>query len=398
MSRQDNSGGMGGGASGGARSEAVAMPPAAGGPEPAPAESKPRRSRMKLVLGGLGVAAVAGVIWAGAYWWTTGRYMVATDDAYVRADITLLAAKVSGYVVEVLADNNQDVKAGDIIARIDDGDYRLALDAARGKETTQTAALERIGHQVDAARAAVDQANAQIKAAEADLVRSRADLERQNKLAQRDYASQQKLELARADSARAESAVMGARAGVASATANVAVLLAQKAEAAAVLNEYRTATRKAERDLSFTEVRAPIDGVIGNRAVQTGQLVQPGTRLAALVPLDDVYIDANFKETQIARLHPGQKVDITVDAYPDRRFAATVASLSPASGALFSLLPPDNATGNFTKIVQRMPVRLVIDRTEAAEHVLRPGMSVVATVDSRSGQSREAKAPSQGQR
>lgn len=400
MSRQDNSGGMGGGASGGARGEAVSIPPpagthgvATGNPVPSQVDAKPKGGRKKYIFSSIGLVAAAGIIWAGAYWWTTGRFLVSTDDAYVRADITLLAAKVSGYVVDVLVSNNQDVKAGDVIARIDGGDYRLALDAARGKEKTQLAALERIGHQADAARAAVEQARAQIPAAEADLVRSRADLDRQNKLAQRDYASQQKLELARADSARAEGAVMGARAGLASATANVAVLIAQKGEAEAVLNEYRTATQKAERDLSFTEVRAPINGVIGNRAVQTGQFVQPGARLAAIVPLDEVYIDANFKETQISRLHPGQKVDITVDAYPDRHFTATVESLSPASGALFSLLPPDNATGNFTKIVQRMPVRLVIDRTEAAEHVLRPGLSVVATIDSRTGPKTQAKAP-----
>ncbi len=386
MSRQDNAGGMGGGAPVSSRQDVTAAPGADH------ATAQPRRSRKKVILGGLAVAAAAGVIWAGAYWWTTGRFMVSTDDAYVRADITLLAAKVSGYVTEVLVDNNQDVKVGDVIARIDAGDYRLALDSARGKEKTQLAALDRISHQIEAARAAVAQAQAQIPAAEADVIRTHAELERQNKLAQRDFASQQKLELARADQARADSSLMAAKAALASANANVAVLIAQKGEAEAVLNEYRTATSKAERDLSFTEVRSPINGVVGNKAVQTGQYVQPGQRLAALVPLDEVYVDANFKETQIARLKPGQKVEITVDAYPDRHFTATVESLSPASGALFSLLPPDNATGNFTKIVQRMPVRLSIDRKEAAEHVLRPGLSVVATVDARTGPKAQAKA------
>ncbi|GHE58707.1 hemolysin D [Camelimonas fluminis] len=387
MSRQDNAGGMGGGALASQRQDA-----ASGSGTADHATTQLRRSRKKVILGGLGAVIAAGIVWAGAYWWITGRFMVSTDDAYVRADITLLAAKVSGYVTEVLVDNNQDVKVGDVIARIDAGDYRLALDSARGKEKTQLAALDRISHQIDAARAAVSQAQAQIPAAEADVTRTRAELERQNKLAQRDFASQQKLELARADRARADSSLMGAKAALESANANVAVLIAQKGEAEAVLNEYRTVTSKAERDLSFTEVRSPINGVVGNKAVQTGQYVQPGQRLAALVPLDEVYIDANFKETQIARLKPGQKVEITVDAYPDRHFTATVESLSPASGALFSLLPPDNATGNFTKIVQRMPVRLSIDRKEAAEHVLRPGLSVVATVDARTGPQAQAKA------
>ncbi|MGV2978742.1 HlyD family secretion protein [Camelimonas sp. ID_303_24] len=387
MSRQDDAGGMGGGAPAGQRQDGV---PVTGTTDHV--TTQPRRSRKKVILGALGVVIAGGVVWAGAWWWTAGRFMVSTDDAYVRADITLLAAKVSGYVTEVLVDNNQDVKVGDVIARIDAGDYRLALDAARGKEKTQLAALERIAHQIDAARAVVAQAEAQIPAAEADVIRTRAELERQNKLAQRDFASQQKLELARADRARADSALMAAKAALESARANVAVLIAQKGEAEAVLNEYRTATGKAERDLSFTEVRSPINGVVGNKAVQTGQYVQPGQRLAALVPLDEVYIDANFKETQISRLKPGQKVEIVVDAYPDRHFTATVESLSPASGALFSLLPPDNATGNFTKIVQRMPVRLSIDRQEAAEHVLRPGLSVIATVDARTGPKAQAKA------
>ncbi|MFC0283540.1 HlyD family secretion protein [Camelimonas abortus] len=373
MSRHENADGLGGGAS------ATATPPVA-----APFAAA-RRGRLKLAAAALGAAAVIGVIWGGAYWWTTGRFLVSTDDAYVRADMTLLAAKVSGYVTEVLVENNQSVKAGDIIARIDDGDYRIALEAARAREKTQEAALERISRQIEAARAAVAQAAAQVPAAEADLARASSELERQVRLAQRDFASQQKLELARADRARAEAALLSAKAALQSARANVQVLEAQKAEAAGVLNEYRKATARAERDLSFTEVRAPVSGVIGNKAVQTGQFVQPGARLAAIVPLDDVYIDANFKETQISRLHPGQKVTFTVDAYPDRLFHGVVASLSPASGALFSLLPPDNATGNFTKIVQRLPVRLLIDRQEVAEHVLRPGLSVVATVDTRTG-------------
>jgi len=178
-------------------------------------------------------------------------------------------------------------------------------------------------------------------------------------------------------------AVQSAGAAIDAAEANLDVLKGQQQEAARTLEELKTALAKAERDLSFTEIRAPIDGVFGNRAVQTGDFVQTGQRLASLVPLDDVYIDANFKETQLARLRPGQTVSISVDALPEHVIEGKVASLSPASGAVFSLLPPDNATGNFTKIVQRLPVRIEVPADVTTQRLLRPGMSVVVSVDTK---------------
>jgi membrane fusion protein (multidrug efflux system) len=179
--------------------------------------------------------------------------------------------------------------------------------------------------------------------------------------------------------------VHSAQAQVQAAAANVDVLRAQQQEALRTLGELRTALAKAERDLSFTVVRAPIDGVIGNRAVQVGDFVQTGTRLLAIVPLDAVYIDANFKETQLASLTPGQPVEVSVDALPNHDIAGTVASVAPASGAVFSLLPPDNATGNFTKIVQRLAVRIHVPEEMAAQHLLRPGMSVVVSINTKPG-------------
>ncbi|HTO65980.1 MAG TPA: HlyD family secretion protein, partial [Bradyrhizobium sp.] len=173
------------------------------------------------------------------------------------------------------------------------------------------------------------------------------------------------------------------RAALAAAGANVDVLKAQQQEAMRTLAELRTAQAKAERDLAFTVIRAPIDGVIGNRAMQVGDYLQPGQRLAALVPLNDVYIDANFKETQLAHLKPGQPVEVSVDALPDHAIKGTVASVSPASGSVFSLLPPDNATGNFTKIVQRLAVRIRLPQTVTARNLLRPGMSVVVSVNTK---------------
>ena len=357
------------------------MPPEA--PPAAPAAPEKKRSRRSLVLGAIAVLLLAGGGWYGLDWWRFGRFNISTDDAYVSADTSVLAAKVGGYVRSVEVAANQWVKAGDVIARIDDGDYVLALRGAENKIATQEAALSRFDEQEKAAEAAVDQAEAQLSASRADLLRAGLEFERQDKLASSNYASRATLDNARADRDKTQASVEAGKAQVASAKAAIAVLKAQRIEAAHVLDEYRTARDQARRDLDFTIVRAPIDGVVGNRAVQVGQLVQPGTRLAAIVPLEGVYVDANFKETQLGRLHPGQKVRVFVDAYPDHDFAGTVLSVSPASGSVFSLLPPENATGNFTKIVQRIPVRIALDRGALAARELRPGMSVTAVVDTR---------------
>jgi len=352
-------------------------------PQAAPAEPVKPKSRKKFVL--LGVAAVA--LSFGAYegygWFTHGRYMVTTEDAYVQADITVLSAKVSGYVSSVAVTNNQSVKAGDLIAKIDDGDYRLALQLAQDKLATQQSAIARIGRQVEATRASVAQASAQIDAAKADAERAQADFERQQQLAKSDFASRARFDQAKADRDRSEAAVKSAEASLVAARANVDVLIAQQAEAQKVAAELQTTVDKSQRDLAFTEIRAPADGVIGNKAVELGTFVQPGARLAALVPLANVHIDANFKETQIANLRPGQKVHVEVDAFPGRDIVGTVESVSPASGSVFSLLPAENATGNFTKIVQRVPIRVSVPQELTQEGVLRPGLSVVVSVDRR---------------
>ena len=184
---------------------------------------------------------------------------------------------------------------------------------------------------------------------------------------------------------QAEQAVVAADAAVAAARANVGVLAAQKTEAERTLDQYRLARDQAKLNLDHTVIRAPFDGVVGNGAAQPGEYVQPGQRLLALVPLDAVYVEANFKETQLADLKPGESVTVTVDAYPGLSIKGTVASIAPASGSEFSLLPPDNATGNFTKIVQRVPVRIRLPADVTADGLIRPGMSVVAAVDTRTG-------------
>ena len=342
-----------------------------------------RLSGRKIALGALAALAAAGAAWFGYHWWTVGRFTVSTDDAYVEAYNTTLAAKVPGYVAHILVTDNSRVRVGDVIARIDDGDYRLAADSAREKVATQQSTISRIGHQIEAQEAAVAQAKAQLASAQAAMTRTQLELDRQRMLAAKDFASRQTLEMAQQNRDQAVAGVHSAQAAIDSATANVAVLKGQQQEAIDTLAELKTALAKAERDLSFTVIRAPIDGVIGNRAIQVGDYLQPGQRIASLVPLDNVYVDANFKETQLAQLRPGQTVSIAVDALPQHDIKGSIDSLSPASGAVFSLLPPDNATGNFTKIVQRLPVRIQVPEAVAAKGLLRPGMSVVVSVNTK---------------
>jgi membrane fusion protein (multidrug efflux system) len=361
------------------------------------ATAKSRRAAGKLVLAAsVAAIAIAAGSWYGAEWWTTGRFLVSTDDAYVRAHNTTLASKVSGYVASIPLNDNAQVHAGDIIATIDDGDYRLAADAAREKVATQQAAIDRFGQQILAQQSNIDQAKAQVLSVRAADKKNQLEFERQQALAARAYASHQALEQAEANRDQGTAAVQSAQSALDAASANLEVLKAQRQEAMRTLDELRTALAKAERDLSFTVIRAPVDGVFANRAVQTGDFVQTGQRVAALVPLDEVYVDANFKETQLGQLRPGQPVSINVDALPGHKIDGRVASLSPASGAVFSLLPPDNATGNFTKIVQRLPVRVEVPATVGSQQLLRPGMSVVVSVDTKpdstKGASRTAQA------
>jgi membrane fusion protein, multidrug efflux system len=354
-------------------------------PAQAPAISSSKASRTRVLMGVAAVAVIAAAGWFGYDYVTAGRFVVSTDDAYVRAYNTTLGAKVAGYVSEFLVDDNVKVRAGDVIARIDDGDYRLAADAARDKIATQEATIDRFDRQIDAQWAGVEQARAQLISAQAAQKRMQSEFERQQALAGKEFATKQTLEQSIANRDQADASVQSAQAAVASAIANVDVLQGQRKEAVRTLEELKTALAKTERDLSFTEIRAPVDGVIGNRAAQVGDFVQTGQRIAALVPLSDVFIDANFKETQLARLQPGQPVSIKIDALPDEKVDGVVASVSPASGSVFSLLPPDNATGNFTKIVQRLGVRIRVPADIAERGALRPGMSVVVAVNTKPG-------------
>jgi membrane fusion protein, multidrug efflux system len=354
---------------------------AAAAVSPAAAKSGKRR----FVLMGIGALLALAAVSYGGYYLLVGRFYVSTDDAYVRANNTTLGARVSGHVAAILPGDNAVVRTGDVIFRIDDGDYRIAVDAARTRIATQQATIDRIGRQVTALESAVQQAKAQLASAEAALKRAGLDFERQQELSTKGFASRATFEVSEAGRDQGAAAVKSAQAAYDAALNNVEVTKAQQAEARAQLAELQTSLAKAERDLAFTFVRAPVDGTFSNRMVNTGDFIQAGQRLGNVVPLNDVFIDANFKETQLKRIRPGQPVTISVDAYGHRKFAGVVDSISPAAGSVFTLLPPDNATGNFTKIVQRLPVRIRVPKDVAKQNLLRAGMSVYTTVDTREG-------------
>jgi membrane fusion protein, multidrug efflux system len=349
-------------------------------------DAAPKSSnRRKFVLMGVGLLLALAVAGYGAYYLLVGRFYVSTDDAYVRANNTMLGARVSGHIAAILPGDNSVVHSGEVIYRIDDGDYRIAVDAARTRIATQAATIDRIGRQVSAQESAVEQAQANLVSAEAGLKRAGLDYDRQQTLSTKGFASHATYEQSEAARDQGVAGVKAAQAAYDAARSNVEVTKAQQAEAKAQLAELQTSLAKAERDLDFTSVRAPVDGTFSNRLVNVGDFVIVGQRLGNVVPLDDVFIDANYKETQLKRIRAGQPATISVDAYGHRKFAGIVESISPAAGSVFTLLPPDNATGNFTKIVQRLPVRIRVPKSVARQNLLRAGMSVYATVDTNKG-------------
>jgi membrane fusion protein (multidrug efflux system) len=363
----------------------AAPPAAAPGPDQTKAAAPPKSGKRKRVLAGIGLLLALAAAGYATHYFLVGRFMVSTDDSYVRANNTMLGARVAGHIQEIVPRDNSVVRKGDVIFRIDDGDYKIAVDAARTRIATQEATIARIGRQVAAQQSAVEQAQANLTSSEAAMKRAGLDYERQQALSNKGFASHATFEQSEATRDQGVAAVRAAQAAFDAARDNVEVTKAQQAEAQAQLAELKTSLAKAERDLDFATVRAPVDGTFSNRLVSTGDFVAVGQRLGNVVPLDDVFIDANFKETQLKRIRPGQPVTIKVDAYGSRSFKGAVDSISPAAGSVFTLLPPDNATGNFTKIVQRLPVRIRVPKEVARQNLLRAGMSVYVTVDTTEG-------------
>ena len=340
-----------------------------------------RRVGKRHVLLGLGIAAgVAVAIW-GVHWWTVGRFIESTDDAYVGADITAISPKVSGYITQVAVTDNQIVHAGDLLAKIDDRDYRAALQKAEGAVAAQQALLANLDANEHLQRAVIDQAHAGIDAAQAESVRARDDQARYRDLSSRAAVSVESAQRADAVFKTARADTEKAQAAFAAAQRQLDVITTQKQQARAALMQAEAERQLAQLNLGYTTLRAPVDGSIGNRRVRLGAFVEPGSPLLAVVPSRGLWIDANFKEDQLAHMKPGQPVTIRADVLPGREFHGRLGSLAPATGAQFSVLPPENATGNFTKIVQRVPVRVLLDERDATLGELRPGLSVTADID-----------------
>ncbi|MFD1200204.1 HlyD family secretion protein [Brucella gallinifaecis] len=335
------------------------------------------------LLPALLVAAVAGGLWYGYDWWTVGRFMVSTDDAYVQGDIASIAPKVTGYIENIPVAANQHIKAGDVIFQLDSGDYQIALDEAEAKLATQQQTLNRINAQIKAANAALEQAKADEQSSRAVLKNAESTMVRIQRLHDTRFSAQSELDNAQSALDQAKAKVAGSNAQIASANANIDVLNAQYKEAESGMRSLELARDKAARDLDFTTLRAPFDGVVGNLAGKKGDLVSAGQKIAALVPVNQLYIDANFKETQLGHIKTGETARIHVDAIDGPYFEGKVASVAPASGAVFSLLPPENATGNFTKIVQRVPVRITIPQEALDSGKIRAGLSVTVEIDTR---------------
>ena len=352
-------------------------------PAAAEAPAKKKRSARSFLLPIIGLALLGAGSWYGYDYWTDGRFMISTDDAYVQADMSFVSPKISGYIDKVLVSENQQVKAGDPLFVIDNGDYKIAVAQAEAQIATLAKTLDRIDAQTKAAQASLQQAQAQKVADQAAADNAGRAQVRAAQLVKTHVGTQAQLDDAQTALDQAKAALVGADAQIAAAQANIGVLEAQRAESASTLASLQLTRDKAQRDLSFTVLRAPYDGVVGNRSVEQGDLVSPGQKLAVVVPMDKLYIVGNFKETQLGRMVPGQKVRITVDAIDGQTFEGTVSSLAPASGAVFSLLPPENATGNFTKVVQRVPVRIDVPADVLKTGKLRAGLSVVVAVDNR---------------
>ena len=363
--------------------EAPVAPVPANDAAPKAAAPAKKRSRRPLVFAGIGVIALLAGGYYGYDWFTTGRYMVSTDDAYVGGDIATISSKLSGYVGTVNVVANQTVKAGDPLITLDDGDYKIARDQAQAQIDTAHLTLNRIDAQITGAEASLAQAKAQKLALVAAQKNTQLAQQRAESLAKTSVASQADLDKANAGLDQANAQVVAGDAQIALAQSQIDVLKGQRAEAEGQLKSLGLALDKANRDLSFTVLRAPYDGVVGNLAVQTGDLVAAGGRLASLVPTDALYVDANCKETQLSKLVPGEQVTIRVDAMDGAPIKGTVESLAPASGSVFSLLPAENATGNFTKVVQRVPVRIALPADVLASGKLKAGLSVVVEADTR---------------
>jgi membrane fusion protein (multidrug efflux system) len=350
-----------------------------------PAKTSLRPSRRTVKRAGLALALALGIgaiADFGYGYLTTGRYLESTDDAFVKADSTIVSPKVSGYIAQVLVGDNEAVKAGQLLARIDDRDFRTALNSAHADVAASEAAVRNLDAQIELQQPVIAQGTADVAAAEATLQFAQQEQARYDGLMKTGSGTIQRAQQTDAALRERTAQLQHGKSGLLAAERKVDVLNTERAKAVAQVDRARAVEQQAALNLSYTRITAPVEGTVGARSLRVGQFVQAGTQLMAVVPLDAVYVVANFKETQLTHVRNGQPVEIRIDSFHDTRLRGHVDSLSPASGLEFALLPPDNATGNFTKIVQRVPVKIVLDDHKLTG-LLRPGMSAVPTVDTK---------------
>jgi membrane fusion protein, multidrug efflux system len=337
----------------------------------------------RALMTGAALAVLAGAAWYGWDYWTVGQYLVSTDDAYVKADNTTIAPRVSGYLHQVLVGDNERVKAGQILARIDDRDFKVALDQAEADVAAARAAIASKQAQLEVQQAIINAAKATVDVDQAAVTFAAQDNQRYTDLAATGSGSVQNAQQAQSRIASAQAVLQRDAANLISAQKQVDLLRAEIVQANAARAHAEALQSQARLNLGYTAIVAPIDGVVGNRTLRAGQFVQAGTQLMSVVPVSGAYIVANFKETQLTDVRAGQAVDIAVDMFPGQIVHGHVDSIAPASGQEFALLPPDNATGNFTKVVQRIPVKIVLEGGNNSLVALHPGMSVIPTIETR---------------
>jgi membrane fusion protein (multidrug efflux system) len=347
------------------------------------AQARPRRqTKRRRILHAFALILLVGAAFSGWHWWEAGRFLETTDDAYLQADKVIVAPRVAGYVAEVLAADNQLMKAGDVIARLDGRDYQVALKQAEAEVEKGKADLQGVEAAIVQQQAQIEQAQAEVENTEAALTFSSQEFARYEKLQQSGSGTVQRKQQAESDLHQRQAAQSKAKAALDVARKQIGSLKAQEAGSRASLEGAEAKLDQARLNLTYTTITAPIDGVVGDRSLRPGQFVSAGTNLLTLVPMGrDIYLVANFKETQVREMNAGQAVSFTVDALGSHEFKGRVASFAPGTGSQFALLPPENATGNFTKVVQRVPVRIVLDASDALLGRLRPGLSVEATVN-----------------
>ena len=350
---------------------------------PVATKVKPRLTFKQLALLALACIAALSGSGYGYYWWTTSSFIQSTDDAYVGGNVTPISPHIAGFVAEILVSDNQRVDAGQVLVRLDDRDVRAAADHAEAVLNQRTAMLASLRAKYALQQAAIEQATADLDAKTAQASFAKLDAERYRTLALSDSGSRQNAERTRAQDQASRAAVASAQAALTAASQQLSVLSANIEEATAAVAQAQADLQTAGLNLGYAEIRSPIDGYVGNRAAKVGAYVSQGAYLLTIVPAHGLWVDANFKEDQLARMQSDQPATIVADTLPGHAFHGHLLSLAPATGAVFSVIPPENATGNFTKIVQRVPARIVLEEEDASLGRIRPGLSTYATVDTR---------------